>query len=364
MQLRTVVGAVELTVWQGQDPHDRHWGIPIREAWGLGAHQQMSLALQDKLAFTATLAGSYAAASQLAGKWGCAVDSSVIHALVQRLGQRAESQTQARLQQSSPPSLTPPQRRPSELAVLMMDGWFARFRGPGWGKPKTQKERVEWHEIKTGIFYLHEQAARTAGGRGLIADKRVVRWCGEPLELGRRLHDQALQGGLAHAKEKLVLGDGIPWIWNLKAQRWADAHPLLDFWHGSQHLWALARAQVGDDEAKARAWVEPRLHRLRHGQEKAVLREIAALQPPRGPAGDEVRRQQNYFAGQAGRMNYQAVAQRDWPIGSGPVESTCRQDQCRFKRAGQFWTERGFGNLSALEEARHNGHWDALWLTA
>ena len=66
MHLRTVVGTVELTVWQGPDPRDPHGGIPIREAWGLSAHQQMSVALPDKLAFTATLAG----------KWGCAVDGA------------------------------------------------------------------------------------------------------------------------------------------------------------------------------------------------------------------------------------------------------------------------------------------------
>jgi hypothetical protein len=34
-----------------------------------------------------------------------------------------------------------------------------------------------------------------------------------------------------------------------------------------------------------------------------------------------VRKEQNYFAGQAGRMNYQAMAERGWPIGSGAVES-------------------------------------------
>ena len=34
------------------------------------------------------------------------------------------------------------QRRASELAVLLMDGWLARFRGPGWGKKKTKQERV------------------------------------------------------------------------------------------------------------------------------------------------------------------------------------------------------------------------------
>jgi hypothetical protein len=66
--LRSVVGVVELQVWQGKDPQDGHWGSQVRQRWGLTAHQQMSPALEEKLAFTATLAGSYAAAGQLAAK--------------------------------------------------------------------------------------------------------------------------------------------------------------------------------------------------------------------------------------------------------------------------------------------------------
>jgi len=83
------------------------------------------------------------------------------------------------------------------------------------------------------------------------------------------------------------------------------------------------------------------LHRLRHGQERAVLREIAALPRRRGETGKTIRREQNYFATQAGRMNYQAMAQRGWPMGSGAVESACRSRQCRRKRPGQFWTHSG-----------------------
>jgi hypothetical protein len=358
MSLGTVVGPVKLTVWQGKDPEDKHWGCPIREQWGLQPHQQMSPALAEKLAFTATLAGSYEAAAKVAGKWGCKVDDSVIHALVQRVGSVAEAKTQQRLQQ--PPQESYPQRGASELALLMLDGWFARFRGPGWGKKRTPKDRVEWHEIKNGVFYLHEQAAQK-GDRGLIAEKTVVRCLGQPMELGQRLHWEAVRGGLARAKDKLVLGDGIPWIWNLKANRWPDARELLDFWHGGQHLWVLGRACNGMDEPKAKPWVEKRLHRLRHGQEQSVLAEISALKESRSQVGQIIRKEKNYFAGHAHRMNYKEIANRGWPVGSGPVESSCRQDQCRFKRPGQSWTQTGFRNLSALDEARRNNHWDELW---
>jgi len=362
MGLRSVVGRISLEVWHGQDPRDKHWGCPIRERWGLQAHQQMSPALEEKLAFTATLTRSYEAAAQVAGKWGSAVDDSLVHALVQRVGAKAEAQNQARLQQV--PQESHPQRAASELALLMVDGWFARFRGSGWGAEKTEQDRVEWHEIKNGVFYLQEQAGRTEAGRGVIPDKILVRTQGDATDLGRRLHWEALRGGLGRAKEKLVLGDGIAWIWNLKANRWTDARELLDFWHGGEHLWSLGRACNGMDETKAKAWVEKRLHQLRHGQEQRVLKEISRLKKSRGQLGEVVRKEKNYFAGQAERMNYKAIADRGWPIGSGPVESSCRQDQCRFKRPGQSWTRTGFANLSALDQARRNNHWDELWLSA
>ena len=360
MRLRTVVGVVELRVWHGKDPEDKHWGCPVREKWGLQAHQQMSSALEERLAFTATATATYTDAALVATKWGCPVDDSVMHALVQRLGSKAEVQTQQRLKEL--PQESQPQRRASELAILMVDSWQVRFRGPGWGKKRTKKERVEWHELKTGVFYLHEQAGRTEGGRGIIIDKTVVRWQGQPMEFGERFHWEALRGGLGRAKETMVLADGGSWIWHLKTDRWPKARELLDFYHGGEHLWTLGRAVQRADEAKAKAWVEPRLHRLRHGQEQSVLSEIASLKAPAVEAGEVVRKEKNYFAGQAGRMNYQEIADRGWPIGSGAVESACRQSQCRFKRPGQFWTQIGLRNLSALEGARHNNHWDPLWV--
>ena len=209
------------------------------------------------------------------------------------------------------------------------------------------------------MFYRQEQAVREL--RGQLLEKVVLGWQGESLELGRRLHWEAQRGGLGRAGEVLAVADGAPWIWNVVRDRWPHAHQLLDFYHASQHLWSLGQALYPKDEAARQAWVEERLHRLRHGQEPAVLAELAALPRRRGPHGKVIRREQNYFAKQAQRRNYQTLARRGWPIASGPVESACRTRQCRRKRVGQFWTPVGLRHLDALEEARDHGHWDELW---
>ena len=300
---------------------------------------------------------SYEGAAALLRELGYRADDATLHALAQKLGARAEEQTQRRLEQ--PVSEQTPPRAASQLGVLMLDGWQVRQRGPGWGKKKTQQPRVEWHEWKTGVFYMQEQAARK-NGRGILSDKVGVSWQGEPLELGRRLHLAACEHGLGRAREKLVVSDGAPWIWKVAQDRWPGAVEVLDFYHASQHVWALGEAVHGEREL-SRPWVEKQLHQLRHGRHAAALRTLAGLPARRGQAGEIIRREQTYFAGHAIRMNYGPVAQRGWPIGSGPVESACLQRQGRFKRSGQFWTPQGQHHLCALIEARQNGHWDALW---
>ena len=360
MQLRTAFGPIVLNVWYGQNPSDKSWGCPMRERWGLSAHQQLSPALEDKLAYFATVTGSYEAAAKLAAKVGYPVEDSTLQALVQRLGARAEAQTRQRLQ--AVPAEKAPQRPATKLAILMLDAYLVRFRGPGWGRSQTEQARVEWHEEKLGVFYGQEQSV--GSDRGQLLDKVVVGWQGEPLEVERRLHWEALRHGLGRAQGALVVGDGAPWIWSAANDRWPQAHQLLDFYHASQHLWILGEALYPKQEPLRRQWVEGQLHRLRHGKQRQVLQQISALACRPGEPGKVIRRERDYFSGHARRMNYQTVADRGWPIGSGPVESACRQRQCSRKRPGQFWTPAGLRHLGALEEARDNGHWDELWLTA
>jgi Uncharacterised protein family (UPF0236) len=360
LTLRSELGKIELVVDYGQSAVRGQWVCPLQRHWGLQPHQKLTPSFADKLCFTATATGSYEEAAAVAAHWiQSPMSHSTVHKLVQRMGALAEEQTQQRLD-SAPPQRYP-QRRASALALLMVDGWMVRQRGPGWGKKHSKKAHVEWHEIKTGIFYLHEQSAQTQAGRGLLSDKVIVSWQGQPLELGRRLNWEALRGGLGQAKNILFLGDGAPWIWNLQQDRWAGAIGLLDFYHASQHCWNIWRTVRGEKDPKLAPWMDKRLHWLRHGQQNKVLREVAALRKAAGEAGQIIQREQGYFAAQALRMNYQEMARRGWPIGSGAVESACRQKQCRFKRPGQFWTSVGLRHLAALDESRRNNHWNQLW---
>jgi len=354
MQLRTAFGVVELKVWRGKNPVDGHWGIPIRERWGLLPHQQLSPALEDKLAYFATVAGSYDLAARLAGKVGIVIEDSTVRSLVQRLGARAEAQTQARLR--TVPVEKCPESPASELAVVMVDGFQVRHRGPGWGRRKTAKPRVEWHEQKVGVCYRQEQ---NAGGQ--LTEKVVVSWQGDAVDLGERLHWEGLRQGLGRARQSMAVGDGAAWVWRLIGARWQQAHQVLDFYHASEHLHALAEALYPTEEGARHRWVDRQCHDLRHGRQKKVLQVMARLRARHGATGAVIDRERNYFQTHRQRLNYQQVARRGWPIGSGSVESACAQKQGRFKRPGQFWTQQGLRHLNALIEARDLSHWENLW---
>jgi len=354
MQLRTAFGLVKLRVWRGRNPTDGGWGIPIRQRWGLGAHQQLSPALEDKLAYFATVAGTYESAAQLARKLNIPIEDSTLRQLVQRLGERAEEQTQQRLK--TLPQPVNPQRPASPLAVIMIDGYQVRQRGPDWGKRKAQNPRVEWHEQKVGVFYHQDQNAA-----GALLEKVSLGWQGEAVELGERLHWEACRRGLGQARQSLAVGDGASWIWRLIEGRWKGAHQLLDFYHASQHLHVLAEALHPANESARQRWVDRQCHDLRHGKEKKVLQRIGRLPEEPRSAAEIIRREKNYFQSHSRRLNYQALSRRGWPIGSGSVESACAQRQRRFKRPGQFWRAEGLRNLNALIEARDLNHWDQLW---
>jgi hypothetical protein len=61
------------------------------------------------------------------------------------------------------------------------------------------------------------------------------------------------------------------------------------------------------------------------------------------------------------RMKYEEARRRDEPVGSGAIESTCRQLQCRMKRCGQFWSTAGDEALLCLEMFWRNERWELLF---
>ena len=69
----------------------------------------------------------------------------------------------------------------------------------------------------------------------------------------------------------------------------------------------------------------------------------------------------NYLHSHRERLDYATAKKKGEPLGSGAMESTCRQYQTRFKRTGQFWSQTGDEALLCLETFRRNDRWELLF---
>lgn len=303
------------------------------------------------------------------------MDDATIHRHVGQAGERAEALSRERVE-----CALSPETRGEVVAqakadapdgefslVLMMDGWMIRERGAEWGlkPPQTKADRAAWHEVKSAIVFRADQRARTQSGRPLLLEKFYVALRGEPEELGRRLYAEALRRGLNQARRVYVVADGGVWIWRIVADRFGEATGVLDFYHASGHLWAVAHELFGEGSAEAKAWIEPLLHQLKHGGEAGVLERLEDLLDLCADLDEArrklVEREVAYFQNHRDHLHYQRVAAGGCPKGSGAMESTCSQFQDRFKRTGQFWTLPGERHLMALELACRNEDWDEIW---
>lgn len=253
--------------------------------------------------------------------------------------------------------------------VIEIDAWNIRERDC-WGQSQKMRARGEeptrWHWVYAATIFRLDQRGKTVSGRSVITERGYVATRLGLESFEKQLYAEALQRGLNEAKSVLVLADGAVWIWNLAQNRFKGATQRVDYYHVCEHLWTVAHDLYGQTP-QARQWVLPMLRWLKQRKDGA-LDVINALEQMRGDLEKLSTKQQEsldreigYFEGHKDRMDYKNGKALDQPIGSGAIESTCSQYQCRFKRTGQFWSLDGDEAFLALSTLHRNGRWHRLF---
>jgi len=334
----------------------------VREAWRLDGKCRLTPALERKLCCTAVETGSFDKAARLAGEWGCQISDDAVRDCVIRLGAKAVEKPLEK------PCVNPAGK--TDSLVIMMDGWFARHRGEQWGKKRRQAldERIRWCEIKSAVIFRVQDLAQIQKGRRALIHKHVLATKADtdPIGFGQVVHREALRMGLATAAHVYVIMDGGVYLWNIFNDRFAlRAVGLLDFFHASGHLHALAAELFKDDARQAGRWCAGLLHNIKHHSPKRLFKTLADLlaNPPQdNPAAAEAIRQTNiYFQRHKQHMDYASFSRKGLPIGSGAMESQCAQFQNRFKRTGQFWTSTSFEPFIEVVSRYQNNELSSLW---
>jgi hypothetical protein len=366
--IQTRFGPITIQRSRGWCPKCKRWFYPADHVLGIDEGGTASPAVQEMAALLGSKMPIEEASAVVKRLAGIDLPRPTLDREAKRQGKRAE-RTRDKLDEQMRTAAGAQEQgqgggsRPFTL-VLEIDAWNIRERDD-WGKTERQRasgvEPERWHWVYAATcFRLEDRISK--GDRAMILSRGTVMTRGGIEALKSQLWAEAMRHGLANAARIVVLADGAVWIWNLVTDRFEKAIQRLDLFHAKEHLWTVARTLHPQDEKAAQAWVRPLLKDLEadHGREVIAELEVVA-KGKRGTTREVLDKEINYFGSNLHRMKYTQGRKLGEPLGSGAIESTCRQYQCRFKRPGQFWTREGDEALMCLETFWRNGRWHILF---
>lgn len=156
--------------------------------------------------------------------------------------------------------------------------------------------------------------------------------------------------------EIVFVCDGAVWIWNLITHYYPQAVQIVDWYHALEHLEKIA-AMAFAPGPKRDAWLETVTEVLWNGQVQDVIRTCQDLAVHCEPVQAEV----SYFVNNAERMDYARFRAAGYAIGSGTVESACKQIVTqRLKKSGAQWLVEGAVRTAKARAAWLSDEWDLL----
>jgi len=219
----------------------------------------------------------------------------------------------------------------------------------------------EWRELKMGCWYAEESRP----GAKLEPERRACQISyyadfQEAKDFGTLLWSSGCQRLAEQAQELIFVADGAAWIWNVVAEHFPQAVQIVDWYHATEYIAALARTAFGEGTAENREWQARVRSDLWEGRFEEVL---AAFEPWVGhrQAGEAARQALSYYRNNRARMRYAEFRRKEYRLGSGTVESGCKQiGTQRLKVAGARWSKEGGRKTAKARAALLSGQWDAV----
>jgi len=168
-------------------------------------------------------------------------------------------------------------------------------------------------------------------------------------EFGQLLWASGLSAQIDRAQEQVFVCDGAVWIWKLVEQYFPDAVQIVDWYHACQYLYPIAEAVFGPSMQDKKTWITETKGLLWNGEIDAVIA-ACRKQQQLAPAQDAAAKAISYFTNNAQRLDYLHFREMGYFIGSGTIESACKQIvSARLKKPGARWLE---VNVSLIAKAR------------
>ena len=235
-------------------------------------------------------------------------------------------------------------------------------------KGEAKAEHEDWRDLKVGCWYEVErvppaqqsvrQRAKVAREQPALRAKNMQYFCDiTPAdEFGKLLWATGCRINADLSPELIFLGDGAVWIWNLIACYFPEAVQIVDWYHAEEHLEGVANAAFPPGPERA-DWLEGVKQALWEGQVEEVISACEGL----ATACETARKAALYFYTHAERMRYDRFRAAGYMIGSGTVESGCKQIVTqRLKLPGAQWEVAGAVQTAKARAVWLSGQWQTL----
>jgi hypothetical protein len=229
----------------------------------------------------------------------------------------------------------------------------------------------EWRELKTLCWYKVEKPGISAsrkrrrqavGEQNQLQAKDMKYHCDimEAEQFGRLLWATGIQNNADTYDEVVFVSDGAVWIWKLVEKYFPQAIQIVDWYHASQYLTPIAEAAFGTGTSQAQEWLTQAKADLWEGRIQDVLQACRAflrLAHTRPFAEKAI----SYYTNNEKRMDYARFRQQGYLIGSGTIESACKQiAAARLKCSGARWSLAGVIATAKARAAWLSKTWDIL----
>lgn len=159
------------------------------------------------------------------------------------------------------------------------------------------------------------------------------------------------------------IADGAPDNWTYLGLCLPDGTEILDFYHAAEHVQVALQAAYGETNPKTAAQFEKLRLVLRdeaHGVDKVLraLRHLRDRYPNRGKIGQALR----FIRRMRHKMDYASYQARNFPIGSGVMEATCKTlVSQRLRRSGMRWSHAGGQAVLTLRSLAQSHRFERGW---
>lgn len=222
-----------------------------------------------------------------------------------------------------------------------------------------------WREAMVGTIALYDAQG----------ERQHTIYIGATPEYGKASFLERLEREITRTKTRypqatsVGIADGAESNWRFLKQHTSEQ--ILDFYHASGYLAAVAIALYPNELAGQRQWLQDNCHHLKHDPGAATQLYEQMLELSQGSKHsqtiqDNLAAAVTYFHNHQHQMNYALYRDRHYPIGSGVTEAACKTViKQRLCCSGMRWQEKGAAAILSLRalvltSTRWNQFWNKL----